>query len=318
MTSLSISAEPIKTTQVPHDTVQIVSTIDGNPAGMPLVSAVIPAYNAGQFIHRSIESALAQTHHLVEVIVVDDGSTDDTAAVAAQYPVTVIRQTNGGPAKARNTGVKAARGEWIAFLDHDDLWHIDKTEKQLQYAKPGVSAIFCRKDVQPHSTSFDEMWDKNYGGNPSSTLIRRDVLLELGLFDEERALMGVDDYNLWLRFTLKGYQFVTTPNHYEFTPDQDHYGGNPEKMLAAELLNLDKIAATAKIDPSRLEQRKRALRLEYLPDLISARKLGSARQQLRWLGFNRETARYWTAFLPGWVLDARRQLRKSLWNSPHS
>src|SRR5580700_8639860 len=90
----------------------------------PTISVVIPAYNAARFVGSAIESALAQTSTPLEVLVIDDGSRDDTAAVVQQYaaPVGLLRQSNGGPASARNHGVRVARGEWIAFLDADDTW----------------------------------------------------------------------------------------------------------------------------------------------------------------------------------------------------
>ena len=286
-----------------------LSEIDGRPAGHPLVSAIIPAYNAATFIGRAIESALAQTHHLLEIIVVDDGSQDETAKVAEGYPVTVIRQENGGPASARNTGTKTASGEWLAFLDHDDSWHPDKTEQQLKYAQPGISAVFTEKLPETDKVSFTDLFLRNYGGNPSSTIIRADALRSLGMFDDDRALMGVDDYNMWLRFLMKGYKFAATPKYYEFTPDENHYGGNPEKMLAAELVNIDKIATMARLDKDMAERRKRLLRLEYMPDLIVARKLRAARKQLKILGFDRETAKYWKAYCPEWVFDCRISLQ---------
>jgi glycosyltransferase involved in cell wall biosynthesis len=288
----------------------VLSHIDGRPADHPLVSAIIPAYNAAAFIRRTIESALAQTHHLLEIIVVDDGSTDETTAVAAGYPVTVIRQENGGVASARNAGAKAASGEWLAFLDHDDLWHADKTEQQLKYAVPGISAVFSGKYPGTAMVSFAEMFACNWGGNPSSTIIRADVLRELEFFDDDRALMGVDDYNLWLRFLLNGYRYSVSPSYYEFTPEENHYSGNPEKMLSADLVNIDKIAALANLDRETVLRRKRVCLLKSMPNLIWARKLHTARHHLRSLGLDRETARYWVAFLPAWVLDLRRTILK--------
>ena len=301
-----------------HDSIQgphsktVSSRIDGRPADHPLVSAIIPAYNAAKFIHGAIESALAQTHHLLEIIVVDDGSRDETAKVAAIYPVTVIRQENGGTANARNTGARAAGGEWLAFLDHDDSWHADKTEQQLKYVQPGISAVFSKKAPGGAAISFADMFARNLGGNPSSTIIRADVLRNLGMFDDDRALMGVDDYNLWLRFLLAGYEFAVTPNYYDFTPDENHYGGNPDKMLAGELVNVDKIAVVANLDKKTVDDRKRRLRLNYMPDLISGRKLQDARQQLKHLGFDWAAAKYWVAYFPEWALDFRRACLKAL------
>ena len=144
---------------------------------------------SAKFIHVAIESALAQTHHLLEVVVVDDGSRDETAIVAERYPVTVIRQANGGPASARNTGAKAASGEWLAFLDHDDSWQPDKTESQLKYVRPGISAVFSEKIPGSDSVSFIEMFKRNSGGNPSSTMIRADVLKEIGMLDEKSGFL---------------------------------------------------------------------------------------------------------------------------------
>ncbi len=94
------------------------------------VSVVIPAYDAGRFVAKAVATALAQTRPVLEVIVVDDGSRDDTAAVARAAGATVISQRNAGPGAARNAGVRAARGSWIAFLDADDAWHPDKLERQ--------------------------------------------------------------------------------------------------------------------------------------------------------------------------------------------
>ena len=103
------------------------------------VSAVIPAYNAERFISETIQSILDQTHPVCEIIVVDDGSADKTADVAAKFPKTrVIRRPNGGQGAARNTGIYAAVGNWIGLLDHDDVWYPQKTELQMAHIRPGV------------------------------------------------------------------------------------------------------------------------------------------------------------------------------------
>ena len=104
------------------------------------VSVIIPAYNSGGLIRASIDSAQSQRGVTFEVIVVDDGSTDDTLSILQSYgdAVRCIRQRNQGAYVARNNAAAAARGEWLAFLDADDLWEPDKLVKQLQLAEPEV------------------------------------------------------------------------------------------------------------------------------------------------------------------------------------
>ena len=102
-------------------------------AGPTRISAVIPAYNAAQFVGEAIASCLHQTVPPVEIIVVDDGSTDETAEIAASFGslVRVVSQLNAGEGAARNRGISESAGEWVAFLDADDLWEPTKLEQQL-------------------------------------------------------------------------------------------------------------------------------------------------------------------------------------------
>ena len=114
----------------------------------PLVSCIVPVFNGERFLGEALDSVLAQTYRPVEVIVVDDGSTDGTPAVAARYgrQVTYLRQPNCGAATAKNRGVRAAQGGLIAFLDADDLWHHDKLTRQQRrlLERPGLSLCFTR------------------------------------------------------------------------------------------------------------------------------------------------------------------------------
>ena len=107
------------------------------------VSVVIPCYNGAAFLRETLESAMAQTHQALEVIVVDDGSTDDSGAIAETFgsPVRVIYQANQGESIARNRAISEAKGDWIAFLDADDLWEPNKLEKQLEAAGSDFKAV---------------------------------------------------------------------------------------------------------------------------------------------------------------------------------
>lgn len=157
----------------------------------PTISVVIPCYNGARFLRETLESVRAQTYPVLEVLVVDDGSTDDSAAIAESYggPVRVLRQRNQGESVARNRGLDEAQGAWVAFLDADDLWKPEKLEWQLAAATPEVIAVhtayfaFGNDDylVQPHLEpeaqrySLQRICVKGNPCMPSSLLVRRTV-----------------------------------------------------------------------------------------------------------------------------------------------
>lgn len=182
------------------------------------ISVVIPSYNRKDFLKRSIDSAINQTKKPLEIIVVDDGSTDGTEAmIKSDYDfVKFIKQKNKGVSAARNIGIKVSIGEWICFLDSDDEWKKDKLEKQINAMKSNPGYKFF------HS---NEIWIKNglrinqkkkhkkYGGDifdkcldmcrisPSSVMIDKTVFDEVGNFNED--LVVCEDYELWLRICDK-------------------------------------------------------------------------------------------------------------------
>ena len=178
-------------------------------SGRPSVSVIIPAYNAAAHIARAIDSVLAQSTPPLEIIVVDDGSTDDTAElVARRYPqVTCVRQDNRGCGQARNTGCTAARGDWLAFLDADDAWLPAKLEKQLALSvDPRVAVVNARRATRlgfelGTAISFDTLWHSNVL-IVSSTLVRRGAFEAVGGFWAERYC---EDYHLWLRLAGTGW-----------------------------------------------------------------------------------------------------------------
>jgi glycosyltransferase involved in cell wall biosynthesis len=184
---------------------------------MTLVSTIIPAYNAAAYVRETIDSALAQTHREHEIIVVDDGSTDGTWEILQSYgdAIQAVRQPNGGPARARNTGARIARGEWLAFLDADDLWLPEKLQRQLAEAeRTGAALVYTNREnfgscetvstlqsdgVTLHAgESFERLLEGNFI-TLSSVLVDRRVFAEAGGFDEAAVLIGVEDWDLWLR-----------------------------------------------------------------------------------------------------------------------
>jgi Glycosyl transferase family 2 len=188
----------------------------------PLVSIVIPTYNYGRFIGETVDSALAQGYSPVEVVVVDDGSTDDTRERLARYGdrVRYIYQQNRGLSAARNTGIGAAHGEFIALLDSDDLWLPDKLERQIAVCvqDPHIGLVAterfaidetgqrldyvaerCSRDGFCELTMRDLLEFPAF--SPSSVLARKDALLAVGGFDEQ--LQAAEDMHMWVRIAAR-------------------------------------------------------------------------------------------------------------------
>lgn len=183
---------------------------------MPAVSVVIPAYNHASFLAETITSAFSQTWCDFEVIVVDDGSTDATAQVAAQFgdSIRYIRQDNQGIAAARNTGIRHARGELISFLDDDDLWDPDHLRMVVPaFEDPYTMAVYTgwqaidenNRRLPRGSTRVvppEQLYDTLLVGGfftGACVTVRRTCLDRVGVFDE--ALHGCDDLDLWLRIS---------------------------------------------------------------------------------------------------------------------
>ena len=177
------------------------------------VSVIIPSYNCGEFVCQAVDSALAQTYPRIEVIVIDDGSTDDTRERLLPYGerIRYIYQQNRGLSAARNTGIREARGEWIALLDADDVWHPQKTALQIDAAcKCDAFLIGSRPaDVLPKSLAADpttrtlNLRDFLVSApiGPSGTMIHRRCFQEVGLFDE--TLRSIEDRDMWLRIATR-------------------------------------------------------------------------------------------------------------------
>jgi glycosyltransferase involved in cell wall biosynthesis len=188
----------------------------------PTVSVVIAAFNAERTLAETLESIAAQTFRDIEVIVVDDGSTDRTAGIAAGFPqVICLRQPNRGPAAARNRGIAVARGRYVAFVDADDLWMPEKLERQVRYldAHPEAGMVYSDAEVFDAASgkTLCRVSDKCrlYEGDvlerlflkcfiPSPTpMVRRKVFEAVGSFDESRELEMAEDWAMWLRIAAR-------------------------------------------------------------------------------------------------------------------
>lgn len=199
---------------------------------MPTVSILIPTFNCGQYISHAIESALNQSYQDVEIILVDDGSTDNTRELLKEYikegACKYIYQSNQGVAEARNATLRAARGEYVAFLDADDFWEPDKLELQMNFLaeRPDVALLHGNiriVDAGKNQTIFDSLpinrrhkcdhiFGELYLGNfinTSTVVIKRECLDRIGCFDTN--LIQAEDYDLWMRVAAEfkcGFQDV--------------------------------------------------------------------------------------------------------------
>lgn len=191
----------------------------------PLISVVIPAYNAEKFIVKTLDSVMAQTFKNYELIIVDDGSSDQTAKVVEEYLKKhdlrgqCIRQQNKKIAGARNTGMRAATGELIALLDHDDSWYPEKLEAVNIAFKKHPEAVLVghrmnvTKDGRVLYTAlkgpstgrmYEHLLFKGGSVTPSGAVVRRDKAMDIGGFRENPEFNTVEDYDFWMRLSQVG------------------------------------------------------------------------------------------------------------------
>jgi glycosyltransferase involved in cell wall biosynthesis len=202
------------------------------------ISVVIPSYNRAHTLERALLSVLGQTSAADEIIVVDDGSTDHSASLIRQYPtVKLIQQQNKGVSAARNTGIRAASFEWIALLDSDDEWLVNKLSdiRQAQQDHPDISLFHSNEIWIRNGIRVNPMNKHNkYGGeifhhclplcviSPSAVVIHRSLFDDCGLFNED--LPACEDYDLWLRICHR-YPVVYLPQELI-----KKYGGHDDQL----------------------------------------------------------------------------------------
>jgi glycosyltransferase involved in cell wall biosynthesis len=185
------------------------------------VSVVVPTYNRADLLSKAVDSALGQTYEDIELIVVDDGSSDCTLDMLAGYADPRLRVVSldhsGIPGKVRNAGVRVARGEFVAFLDSDDIWLPTKLERQVEVLmrSPTVGLVcsnarviddhgaeldhrYLAEEIEARGTELEELLRVNFIIN-SSAIVRRTLVEAVGCFSESSDLRALEDYDLWLR-----------------------------------------------------------------------------------------------------------------------
>jgi len=189
----------------------------------PYFSVIIPCYNVAESVLPTLKSVGAQTIRDFEVIAVDDGSTDDTAGVLqafeADFPMRIVSQENKGLGGARNAGIAEARGDFLAFLDADDLWEPGKLERVRQVLEETGCDLVCHDEffVQggtvlrehrygPRSRYLELLFEGNCL-SPSAVTVRRGLVTDAGGFTEDRRGHGIEDYDLWMRLARDGCRF---------------------------------------------------------------------------------------------------------------
>jgi glycosyltransferase involved in cell wall biosynthesis len=208
-----------------------------------LVSVVLPAFNGERFLAEAIESVLAQTWSPVQLIVVDDGSTDASGEIARAYPITCLRQPNRGVAAARNRGLEAAQGELISFLDQDDLWLPRKLERQVAALESDRSAqmSMCHweaflepGDELPAWANPEVLGDSNMSPQLGTLLVTRELVEEVGPFDT--SYFAANDVDWFIRAQELGVRVAVVDEPLQRYRIHDDNNSAREDLLRHELL----------------------------------------------------------------------------------
>lgn len=200
----------------------------------PIISVVIPTYNSSRFITKALDCLKTQTFRDFEVVIVNDGSNDDTSIIISDYIVShpdleirLFNQENKGIAGARNRGILEAKGHCIAFLDHDDIWYADKLSKCLEILKkyPEIDLV-CHDELMRDSSGrivryfrygpydlgiFRRLLFKENYLSTSAAVVRKEALFRVGLFREYPEFSTVEDYDLWIRLS-RNHKFYFIPD----------------------------------------------------------------------------------------------------------
>ncbi len=267
-----------------------MNTATHQPASKsPTISVVIPAFNAERTISRTLESVFAQTLPPTEVLVIDDGSRDNTVdVVRAAFPaVKLVSQTNTGPGGARNHGISLAAGEWIAFLDADDTWRPEKLQRQAESMTDDFDLVHTHASNTSDAmrsgdeSTFAAVWRQNPFVT-SSVVVRKSAIEAVSGFNEDRRLIGVEDYNLWLRLAARGLRSKCIAEVLvDYTPADNNLSSRIEHILSAELANIAHVCEVVNIPHDDIRAKQSALYDEYAMALLHTRDMAAARRCFR-------------------------------------
>jgi glycosyltransferase involved in cell wall biosynthesis len=261
------------------------------------VCAIIPAYNAEAFLHKALDSVLAQTVPVDEIIVIDDGSKDSTCAVAESYAprVRLLRQKNAGPAAARNLGVQSATANYIAFLDADDAWQPTKIEQQLAAFAATPDAVLCYTAVthvhtagwqQDHPVRPPELIRSEIRiGNPklvpSCVMVTRTAFLQVGGFDT--GLKGSEDWDLVIALLDLGPFLAVDQPLTLYAVSDSSLSADPDWMFLETRKMLDRRLLFGLTGLSRWLWRRRILSYHAYAAGLGARTLAQPGKELHYM-----------------------------------
>ena len=268
----------------------------------PLVSVVIPAYNAAAYLPATLDSVLAQTFSNYEIIVINDGSPDSPELEKVLRPyfgkIRYIQQENRGPSSARNTGIAAARGQYVAFLDSDDIWLPKHLANQMAMfaSDPSLGLVYANgvhiRDERPVGVSFDrtpQSLPVNFDSllreqstvNTSSTVVSRAALVQAGMFDEQ--FRRCEDYDLWLRLAAAGVHMTFTREIQIAHRPANGLAASGDLMKQALIAVYQKTLATQKLTEqqtsvarAKIENLSMAIQLERAKEFLLEGKFGEA------------------------------------------
>jgi glycosyltransferase involved in cell wall biosynthesis len=248
---------------------------------MPTISVVINTYNSARFLQETVTSVLSQSFTDFELLIIDDGSQDNTLKIAAsiQDPrVQIHAYENGGIARNRNRGLEQASGEFIAFLDHDDRWHPQKLEQQLQALISNPNAAFVYSwietidetgnrirrypPVSHQGQIFDKLLVQNFLHTASNPLFRRAAVTDVGGLDE--TIYGADDWDLLIQLAAK-YEVALSPHyHIQYRIVEGSGSAKVEKVEQGALQVINKAFQAAPVEFQSLRQAALGRLYQYL------------------------------------------------------